>query len=624
MMREHKKLIAFRKRGLLSQKKFDDFLQLARRIAVFEPGTKKWVISWEKIGSISLEELKEILDRLSQYTDLDQHAVEKILEEYSKRYVAECTQIQIDSKLVVRSCGERLKLLLEEENLSTWFERRGSFLLVRSIVYLPSLREKLAKHGLQVSFDEKLITTTLKRMQGRLYASFYRMDKPLYTLLSKVGTLYYNEERVKLGPSKEYMGTELVRRKIRVYEIDWRRGLFITSIGLIERLETALKKLGFKVINDIEELPKTKVPMEKRFNLFPHQEEALTLWLRKKRGTIAIFTRGGKSFIALGAIYELRLPTLILVPTRELILTWVKYLQEYLGVPKTFIGRMGGGEKTLRPITVSTYNSAVRYIKELTGKFELAIFDEAHHVPASTFKEVALNIDSLYRMALSATPKRRDGNENLLYTLCGDLIYTLTYADLLRLKMVAPIERFDALFVESEEEKLNTLLKLVQKHKDAKTIIFTQRLDTAKKIYEELKKRGFKVELVTGETHSVKREMAFKRFLDGRSNIIVSTTVLDEGITVPDAEVAVIYEGTGEARQMIQRIGRVLGYHPGKTAKIYEIININDPKEKNAYRRRSWIRELYMVEGLEKYVKYTKEGREDELSPTFQRHIDTF
>ena len=624
MMKEHRKLIAFKKRGLLSQKEFNDFLEYARRIAVFDPTYKRWVIDERKLNMLSKEELEYILETLRRYTTLTTTEIQEIL---SLRFSEEkCRSVGVDERLVVRRCSRELESLLEKEpSLNSMLERRGRYLVVKSIIYLEPLKKLLGeKYGINLLYDKRLTTVTINRLNGRLYVSFYRVDKPLYEVLSRVGTLTYNEERVVLGPNKEYMGTNLVRRKLRVYNLDWRKGVYETSVALFHRVKRALEATGLNVVVDIEELGDITYTFRPSFKLYPHQEEALRIWLREKRGTIAIFTRGGKSFIALAAINELKKPTIILVPTRELVLTWSRYLEEYLGIPRGLVGRMGGGEKSIKEITVSTYSSAVKYIKELTGKFEFAIFDEAHHVPAATFKEVALGLDSLYRMALSATPKRRDGNEELLYALCGDLIYNLSYADLLALKVVAPIEVFDTIFVEGWEEKLSALINILRKHEGSKTLIFTQRLDTARRIYEKLVRSGFKVEMITGETPSVKREIAFKKFLEGRVNILVTTTVLDEGITVPDAEVAVIFEGSGEARQMIQRVGRVLGYHPGKTAKVYEIVDITNPREKSAYRRRSWVKELYLVKNLEKYVQYVKEGREDDIKTSFQRRIDSF
>jgi len=70
------------------------------------------------------------------------------------------------------------------------------------------------------------------------------------------------------------------------------------------------------------------------------------------------------------------------------------------------------------------------------------------------------------------------------------------------------------------------------------------------------------------------REVALRRFSAGRSRVVVTTTVLDEGVDVPDAEVAVVLSGTGSRRQMIQRVGRVVRAAPGKSAaRVYEIIS---------------------------------------------------
>lgn len=617
------RLIKFQKKGLLDQQTFEHFLDSARRVADFDRVEKVWVINWRKVLSLDIGSLREALSTLEELSSMSKEDVQFILNVYEKK-AGKKNVVFIDSGLRIHTANDILNLLL-----SDYFKKIVIFKFnkpyLRSIVYLKSLIDLLhQKYGIKVEYEPGLLSVKLFRREGFLVAEFSRIDRELFKLLADVGTIEYYEERVKLGPNKEYMGTEYIPRKLRFFKVDWSSNNFETSVGLLERLKNALTKYGFSINTKIEEIPDLKINIEKKFKLFPHQEEALMLWLRKKRGTIAIFTRGGKSFIAIGAVYELKKPTLILVPTKELTLTWKKYLVETLGLSSSHIGILGGGEQKIKEITIAIYNSAVKYLDKLIGKFEFVVFDEAHHVPANTFKEVALRIDSLYRMALSATPTRRDGNEKLLFTLCGDLIYKLTYEDLLRLKIVAPLEKFETFFANGPEEKFEILSTLVSAYADSKIIIFTQYLRTAKEIYEKLKKNGFKVELITGETPEVRREQAFRKFLDGRVNIIVTTTVLDEGITVPDAEVAIIYEGTGEGRQMIQRIGRVLGYHPGKTAKVFEIVDITNPKEKSAYRRRSWVRELYRVRDIDKYIKAVKEGKEEEIRGFFQRRIDSF
>ncbi|WP_243675107.1 helicase-related protein [Vulcanisaeta distributa] len=63
--------------------------------------------------------------------------------------------------------------------------------------------------------------------------------------------------------------------------------------------------------------------------------------------------------------------------------------------------------------------------------------------------------------------------------------------------------------------------------------------------------------MITSKTSD--RDSIFRAFARGTYKVIVTTTVLDEGIDVPDADVAIILSGgTGSQRQMIQRVGRVV------------------------------------------------------------------
>jgi DNA repair helicase RAD25 len=105
----------------------------------------------------------------------------------------------------------------------------------------------------------------------------------------------------------------------------------------------------------------------------------------------------------------------------------------------------------------------------------------------------------------------------------------------------------------------------------SKVLVFTQFIDQAEELYKRLREAGVAAELITSEEGN--REVALRRFGVGASRAVVTTTVLDEGIDVPDAEVAVIVSGTGSKRQMIQRVGRVVRATPGKrVARVYEIV----------------------------------------------------
>ena len=71
--------------------------------------------------------------------------------------------------------------------------------------------------------------------------------------------------------------------------------------------------------------------------------------------------------------------------------------------------------------------------------------------------------------------------------------------------------------------------------------------------------------------------------------MLVSAQVLDEGVDVPEAEIAIIAGGSASARRYVQRIGRVLRPAPGKRARVYELAVAESVEEGDVRRRRAGI-----------------------------------
>ena len=62
--------------------------------------------------------------------------------------------------------------------------------------------------------------------------------------------------------------------------------------------------------------------------------------------------------------------------------------------------------------------------------------------------------------------------------------------------------------------------------------------------------------------------------------------MLNEGVDVPDAQVAIIISGTGSIREHVQRLGRILRPRPDKRAILYELISANTGETFTSERRR--------------------------------------
>ena len=79
-----------------------------------------------------------------------------------------------------------------------------------------------------------------------------------------------------------------------------------------------------------------------------------------------------------------------------------------------------------------------------------------------------------------------------------------------------------------------------------------------------------------------------QRFKAGDYKTLVASHVLNEGVDVPDARIAIILSGTGSTREYIQRLGRVLrkGSTPDKQAILYEVVTEDTSEERTSQRRR--------------------------------------
>jgi len=80
------------------------------------------------------------------------------------------------------------------------------------------------------------------------------------------------------------------------------------------------------------------------------------------------------------------------------------------------------------------------------------------------------------------------------------------------------------------------------------------------------------VQPITCDIGPRERTQALQRFSKGELRILVSARVLNEGIDVPAADIAIVVGGSHGSREYIQRVGRVLRPAEGKSAIVYDIV----------------------------------------------------
>ena len=91
-----------------------------------------------------------------------------------------------------------------------------------------------------------------------------------------------------------------------------------------------------------------------------------------------------------------------------------------------------------------------------------------------------------------------------------------------------------------------------------RTLVFTDTVDQADAAATELVRGGVHAETLHGSLPDDKRRIRLAQFRKGRIDALVAPRVLDEGVDVPDADVALVLANFRTRRQLVQRLGRVL------------------------------------------------------------------
>jgi superfamily II DNA or RNA helicase len=368
-----------------------------------------------------------------------------------------------------------------------------------------------------------------------------------------------------------------------------------------------------------------------------YQVAALASWeLSGARGLVVLPTGSGKTRLAVAAIARRRGRALCLVPTRVLLEQWRGVLEGALGSP---IGQYGDGSRTLRPVTVATFASAHRHMERIGNRFDLLVIDEVHHFGGGPNDEALELCAAPARLGLTATPPSDAARRTRLEALVGPIVYQQRISDLTG-EYLAPL-RVDTLWLdltpdERQSYALETgiyqplvrqffryaphatwrafqsaalrtgegrralaawrrarslltftqakqaaLDRLLAEQRHRRILVFTGDNDAAYRIARE-----HCIMPITRDIGRAERKQALDGFREGSLRALVSAQVLNEGLDVPDADVAILVGGRLGTREYLQRLGRLLRPAPGKQAVAYELVTRGTHEARDALRGR--------------------------------------
>lgn len=143
-------------------------------------------------------------------------------------------------------------------------------------------------------------------------------------------------------------------------------------------------------------------------------------------GILSLYTGAGKTVCAIKIISMIQKKTLIIVHKEFLMNQWIERIREF--TPDAKIGRIQGkifdieGKDIVLAMMQTLYNEEKTFNLE---SFGLCIVDEVHRIGSSQFHKCLFQLQTPFWLGISATVKRKDQMENLIYMFMGDVVYSI-------------------------------------------------------------------------------------------------------------------------------------------------------------------------------------------------------
>jgi len=305
-------------------------------------------------------------------------------------------------------------------------------------------------------------------------------------------------------------------------------------------------------------------------NLRDYQKEIFKDMLKHYKnnsgGILQAKTGFGKTVVALKFAVNTPYKTLVIVPTTLLMKQWIERIQDFTGLKKDDIGIIQGSTIKVegKPIVIGMLKSLAEkeYPEDIYKMFGLTIYDEGHLLGAKTFSTVAPKFWDRYRLMLSATPRRKDGTENVFRFHIGTQINNDTGKQAkLKVVMVVNTKRYNPhnffgygkfllsrfLNTVSRDTNRNKLIvNLINKavNKDRKVLVLSDRLE--------------QLQAISTLLHPIKHGWAIGDKKENLNEQVVLGTyqVAGLGMDIPELDTLIFATPRTDIEQAVGRITR--------------------------------------------------------------------
>jgi ATP-dependent RNA helicase RhlB len=111
-------------------------------------------------------------------------------------------------------------------------------------------------------------------------------------------------------------------------------------------------------------------------------------------------------------------------------------------------------------------------------------------------------------------------------------------------------------YLVESQDKYRLLLNIVREEHATSVIIFVNRRDETRRLFEKMQKAGIRCGILSGEIPQNKRSRTLQQFKDGEIDCLVATDVAGRGIHVNGVSHVINYVLPEDAEDYVHRIGR--------------------------------------------------------------------
>lgn len=387
-------------------------------------------------------------------------------------------------------------------------------------------------------------------------------------------------------------------------------GFLYSTIDFLTKNE-----IPFEVI-DLRIKPTKKIEITSNVQLRPYQERVLQQMIKAEQGIVWLPVNAGKTYIGLELLNRLKLRTLWIVPSKEILLQTAEKMNELLGIKA---GVIGMGYHNIEPVTLGmiqtlSKNQGYRdFINEINSSFDILIFDECHKVAHNTYQKFLLKTTMYYRYGLSGTPKHRNTVDvHFMHGIFGNVIAKMSQKDLFNLEVSVKPKiymirhrhentnhtEYQELYNEeivNNKERNEKAIRIAEKfyNQNKQIVIMLERIQHGETIKKMLDERKIPNIFAHGSMKADERKEALDKFESGEIPVLIATNILNEGVNLHSMDAIIVIDGGKSPVKTVQRVGRVLRNRIGKNEALVvdfydenqKILTYHANKRKQTYKR---------------------------------------